>query len=128
MHDRNIENRTNMRLLDEVQAMEQKLKTFKLDKEQARTEKSKSLNLSVCAVGIYDRVQCRCATGIYNRIVSPLGVNSIRFQIDSCHPVLGIQAALISQQKLPRALLVEGRLNEDTYVLGQKMMVFFTLP
>lgn len=41
MHDRNIENRTNMRILDEVQAMEQKLKTFKLDKEQARTEKSK---------------------------------------------------------------------------------------
>jgi len=43
MHDRNIENRTNMRLLDEVQAMEQKLKTFKLDKEQARTEKKNEL-------------------------------------------------------------------------------------
>ena len=41
MHDRNIENRTRMKLQHEVQAMEQKLKNFELSKEQDRIIKSK---------------------------------------------------------------------------------------
>ncbi|KAF6031156.1 hypothetical protein EB796_010514 [Bugula neritina] len=41
MHDKNIENRTNMRLQHEVQAMQQKTKDFRLSKQQNRVEETK---------------------------------------------------------------------------------------
>ena len=70
MHDRNIENRTRMRLQHEVQAMEQRLKEFKITREHNRIAQSGEFTNSLCCCNVPHLHTC--TKSIMQRMSSPI--------------------------------------------------------